>query len=153
MSIFRRSAILVIKLSEIGFGLWKSSWQIDMTKTSKFHGCSQRANGLVNAGGVMSKKNNKKISKTKAAEDVNAVDGHKPPEKRKKMKREAYERELERLQTELVELQEWIKYKGLKVVVIFEGRDTAGKGGTIKRITERLNPRVVRVVALGVSFE
>jgi len=101
----------------------------------------------------MSKKNNKKISKTKAAEVVQAVDGHKPPEKRKKMKREAYERELERLQTELVELQEWIKHKGLKVVVIFEGRDTAGKGGTIKRITERLNPRVVRVVALGVPTE
>jgi polyphosphate kinase 2 len=101
----------------------------------------------------MSKKNNKKFSKTKAAEVVQAVDGHQPPEKRKKMKREAYERELERLQTELVELQEWIKYKGLKAVVIFEGRDTAGKGGTIKRITERLNPRVVRVVALGVPTE
>jgi polyphosphate kinase 2 len=70
-----------------------------------------------------------------------------------KMKRKAYEKELARLQTELVELQEWIKYKGLKVVVIFEGRDTAGKGGTIKRITARLNPRVVRVVALGVPTE
>jgi polyphosphate kinase 2 len=101
----------------------------------------------------MSKKNNKKISKTKAAEYVQSVDGHQPPKKRKKMKREVYERELERLQTELVELQEWIKYKGLKVVVIFEGRDTAGKGGTIKRIIERLNPRVVRVVALGVPTE
>jgi len=101
----------------------------------------------------MSKKNNKKFSKTKASKVVQAVDGHKPPEKREKMKREAYERELERLQTELVELQEWIKYKGMKVVVIFEGRDTAGKGGTIKRITERLNPRVVRVVALGVPTE
>jgi polyphosphate kinase 2 len=70
-----------------------------------------------------------------------------------KMKRKVYEKELERLQTELVELQEWIKHEGLKVVVIFEGRDTAGKGGTIKRITERLNPRVVRVVALGVPTE
>ena len=69
----------------------------------------------------MSKKNSKKISKTKAAEVVQAVDGHKSPEKRKKIKREAYENELERLQTELVELEEWIKYKDLKVVVIFEG--------------------------------
>jgi polyphosphate kinase 2 len=91
--------------------------------------------------------------KEKVAEAVLAADGHKPPKKRKKMKRQVYERELERLQTELVELQEWIKYKNLKVVVIFEGRDTAGKGGTIKRITDRLNPRIVRVVALGVPTE
>jgi polyphosphate kinase 2 len=54
---------------------------------------------------------------------------------------------------ELVKLQEWIKHKGLKVVVIFEGRDTAGKGGTIKRIMDRMNPRIVRVVALGVPTE
>jgi polyphosphate kinase 2 len=64
-----------------------------------------------------------------------------------------YERELARLQIELVKLQEWIRYQGLKVVVIFEGRDTAGKGGTIKRISDRLNPRVVRIVALGVPTE
>jgi len=73
--------------------------------------------------------------------------------KKPKMSTGAYEKELERLQIELVTLQEWIKDKGLKVVVIFEGRDTAGKGGTIKRITERLNPRVVRIVALGVPTE
>jgi polyphosphate kinase 2 len=73
-----------------------------------------------------------------------------PPEK---MSRKAYERELDRLHVELVKLQEWIRHKGLKVVVIFEGRDTAGKGGTIKRIITRLNPRVVRVVALGVPTE
>lgn len=71
----------------------------------------------------------------------------------KKMGRKEYETELYRLQTELVKLQEWIKHQGLKVVVIFEGRDTAGKGGTIKRIMERLNPRIVRVVALGVPTE
>ena len=71
------------------------------------------------------------------------------PEKRKKIKAKDYERELTRLQEELVRLQRWIRHKGLKVVVIFEGRDAAGKGGVIKRITERLNPRVVRVVALG----
>ena len=60
-----------------------------------------------------------------------------------------YETELKRLQIELVKLQEWIKKEGKKVVVIFEGRDAAGKGGTIARIMDRLNPRVVRVVALG----
>ena len=70
-------------------------------------------------------------------------------EARKKIKAKDYERELARLQEELVRLQRWIRHKGLKVVVIFEGRDAAGKGGVIKRITERLNPRVARVVALG----
>ena len=65
------------------------------------------------------------------------------------MKRRDYERELGLLQEELVRLQRWIRHTGLKVVVIFEGRDAAGKGGTIKRITDRLNPRVARVVALG----
>ena len=64
------------------------------------------------------------------------------------MPKKLYEAELSNLQVELVKLQEWIKEKGLKVVVVFEGRDAAGKGGVIKRITERLNPRVVRVVAL-----
>ena len=67
----------------------------------------------------------------------------------KRIKAKDYERELARLQQELVRLQRWIRHEGLKVVVIFEGRDAAGKGGVIKRITERLNPRVVRVVALG----
>jgi polyphosphate kinase 2 len=71
----------------------------------------------------------------------------------KKIKREKYEKELARLQVELVKLQEWIKAKGLKVVAIFEGRDTAGKGGTIKRIIDRMNPRIVRLVALGVPTE
>lgn len=64
-----------------------------------------------------------------------------------------YQQELERLQIELVKLQEWIKIKKEKVIVIFEGRDAAGKGGVIKRITEKLNPRVVRVVALGMPTE
>ena len=71
------------------------------------------------------------------------------PEPRQKLNRKVYERELARLQEELVRLQRWIRHKGLKVVVIFEGRDAAGKGGVIKRIAERTNPRVVRVVALG----
>ncbi|MFB3778057.1 MAG: polyphosphate kinase 2 [Bryobacteraceae bacterium] len=64
-----------------------------------------------------------------------------------------YEKELRRLQEELVKLQEWIKAKGLKVVVIFEGRDAAGKGGVIKRITERMNPRICRIEALGTPTE
>lgn len=66
----------------------------------------------------------------------------------KKISTKEYEEELERLQIELVKLQEWIKNTGLKVVVVFEGRDAAGKGGTIKRITEKLNPRICRIVAL-----
>jgi len=70
-----------------------------------------------------------------------------------KMGQKAYERELARLQIELVKLQEWVKHSGLKVVVLFEGRDAAGKGGTIKRITESLNPRICRVVALGTPTE
>ncbi len=70
-----------------------------------------------------------------------------------KVKNSIYEAKLKEMQIELVKLQEWIKATGKKVVVIFEGRDAAGKGGVIKRITERLNPRVVRVVALGVPTE
>jgi polyphosphate kinase 2 len=64
-----------------------------------------------------------------------------------------YERELRRLQVELVKLQEWIRHENLRVVVLFEGRDAAGKGGAIKRITESLNPRICRVVALGTPTE
>jgi polyphosphate kinase len=64
-----------------------------------------------------------------------------------------YLKELRRLQIELVKLEEWVKHEGLKVVALFEGRDAAGKGGVIKRITECLNPRVCRVVALGVPTE
>ncbi len=71
----------------------------------------------------------------------------------KKIKKKFYEKELAKLQVELVKLQEWIKVKGLKVVIIFEGRDAAGKGGTIKRITQSLNPRICRVVALGTPTE
>jgi polyphosphate kinase 2 len=64
------------------------------------------------------------------------------------MKRKAYEKELGKLQVELCHLQRWIKEKGLRVVIVLEGRDGAGKGGTIKAITERLSPRVFRVAAL-----
>jgi polyphosphate kinase 2 len=75
------------------------------------------------------------------------------PRERKKMPRKLYESELAKLHVELVKAQEWIRDQGLKVVVIFEGRDAAGKGGSIKRITEPLNPRVCRVVALGTPTE
>jgi polyphosphate kinase 2 len=80
------------------------------------------------------------LSKEKDPDSVYTVKGV--------IKNRVYEKELARLQIELVKLQAWIKYKGLKVVVIFEGRDAAGKGGTIKRITEPLNPRTCRVAAL-----
>ena len=66
----------------------------------------------------------------------------------KKMKRKKYEKELEKLQTELCRLQEWVKHEGHKAIIVFEGRDAAGKGGTIKALTERVSPRVFRVVAL-----
>ncbi|HEY0270182.1 MAG TPA: polyphosphate kinase 2, partial [Sphingomonas sp.] len=69
-------------------------------------------------------------------------------QKTKAIQRRVYFRELFRLQHELVRLQAWVQHKGLKVVVLFEGRDSAGKGGAIKRITQRLNPRVCRVAAL-----
>ena len=66
----------------------------------------------------------------------------------KSLKRKEYEKELRRLQAELCRLQDWVKYKGLRVIVIFEGRDAAGKGGTIRAITERVSPRVFRLIAL-----
>ena len=66
----------------------------------------------------------------------------------RKIKRKQYETELRKLQAELCRLQEWVKHKGLRVIIVFEGRDAAGKGGTIKAITERVSPRVFRIVAL-----
>jgi polyphosphate kinase 2 len=84
-------------------------------------------------------------------EEPASVENH--SEVPKKIKNNVYETELAKLQVELVKLQEWIKTKKLKVVVLFEGRDAAGKGGVIKRITESLNPRVCRVVALGTPTE
>src|SRR6202021_3998543 len=65
-----------------------------------------------------------------------------------RMKRKAYEKELGKLQVELSDLQEWVKSNKLRVIVLFEGRDAAGKGGTIKAITEKVSPRVFRVTAL-----
>ena len=64
------------------------------------------------------------------------------------IKRKEYENELRRLQAELCKMQDWVKYKSLRVIVVFEGRDAAGKGGTIRALTERVSPRVFRLVAL-----
>ena len=75
------------------------------------------------------------------------------PDRRSPLDDRFYERELRRLQVELVKLQEWVKHYGQKVVVLFEGRDAAGKGGAIRRIAERLNPRFCRIVALGTPTE
>jgi polyphosphate kinase 2 len=73
--------------------------------------------------------------------------------KTKVLDKDGYAKELRRLQVELVQLQEWIVHRGLRVVVLFEGRDTAGKGGVIRRISERTNPRVLRTVALGMPSD
>jgi polyphosphate kinase 2 len=79
------------------------------------------------------------------------VDGAADPQA--PMRRKEYEREMRRLHGELVAMQEWIKASGAKICIVFEGRDTAGKGGTIKRITERVSPRVFKVVALSAPTE
>ncbi|NMQ19485.1 polyphosphate kinase 2 [Candidatus Competibacter phosphatis] len=87
------------------------------------------------------------MSKTKVAKDLDA------PQTTEKLKTKDYDRELTKLHVELVKLQEWVKHQGLKVCVVFEGRDGAGKGGTIKALTERVSPRVFRVVALPAPTE
>ncbi|MEL6815472.1 MAG: polyphosphate kinase 2 [Cyanobacteria bacterium J06598_3] len=96
------------------------------------------------------KKTNAKAKKVKS--DKKNKKSDKKSEK-KALSKKTYEKELERLQRELVKLQYWVKAKGLKVVVIFEGRDAAGKGGAIKRISECLNPRLCKVVALAAPTE
>lgn len=99
------------------------------------------------------KKNEKKVEKSvKEPIDFQNIN-YEAVEDEKKIKMKVYEKELYKLQIELIKLQEWVKLNKLKVVVIFEGRDAAGKGGAIKTITERLNPRFCRVVALGVPTE
>ncbi len=104
----------------------------------------------------MSKKSGDKKNKRESSKPIDAI--CKPGEDvivvhEKKLKNKYYEKELAKLQVELVKLQRWIREKQLKVVVLFEGRDAAGKGGVIKRITQTLNPRICRVVALGVPTE
>lgn len=100
----------------------------------------------------------KMVKKDKKKKSKNNLEQEQEPEeiinkKRPKLATKFYEKELAKLQIELVKLQEWVKDQRLKVVIIFEGRDAAGKGGVIKRITESLNPRNVRVVALPAPTE
>ncbi|MBP1637812.1 MAG: hypothetical protein H6Q18_601 [Bacteroidetes bacterium] len=97
--------------------------------------------------------NKKKKAEPQVEKDKASLSGDLHVHLKEKLKKDTYENELQKLQIELVKLQEWIKAKGLKVVIIFEGRDAAGKGGTIKRVTESLNPRICRVVALGTPTE
>jgi polyphosphate kinase 2 len=87
--------------------------------------------------------------KTNNSETKTAVSPEKILRKNGKLKTAFYEKELARLQEELIKLQYWVQEKGLRVVILFEGRDAAGKGGVIKRITERMSPRIGRIVALG----
>lgn len=95
----------------------------------------------------------KKKKKEKAEEKKSKTPVPEAGEPRRKLEEKDYLKELRRLQLEMVKLQEWVKARGLKVIVIFEGRDAAGKGGAIKRITECLNPRICRVAALPAPTE
>jgi len=100
----------------------------------------------------MAKKKDRQHQVAAAAQPARARQGSgagSPP----KMKRKEYEREMRLLHGELVAMQEWVKATGAKICIVFEGRDTAGKGGTIKRITERVSPRVFRVIALPAPTE
>ena len=87
--------------------------------------------------------------KQKQKDEKSTANNHKDKDKNSKISKKKYKKELAKLQIELVKLQRWIQHKGLKVVVLFEGRDAAGKGGAIKRVSETLNPRICKVVALG----
>lgn len=95
-----------------------------------------------------SKQKSKSENKKSLPEESGQKKSTELPDEKIKLDTKLYEKELRRLQIELVKLQEWVKDQGLKVIILFEGRDAAGKGGVIKRITESLNPRSVRVVAL-----
>ncbi|NEV61326.1 polyphosphate kinase 2 [Thiorhodococcus minor] len=90
---------------------------------------------------------------SKHAKKRTAADDEKAGRAPSKMKAKTYERELAKLHVELVKLQEWVRHQGLKVCIVFEGRDGAGKGGTIKAMTERVSPRIFRVVALPAPTE
>ncbi|HSE43560.1 MAG TPA: polyphosphate kinase 2 [Acidobacteriota bacterium] len=94
-----------------------------------------------------------KKDKNKKLTDNEKSGDSKPKTKAVELSKKECDKELQRLHVELVKLQEWVKHKGLKVVVIFEGRDAAGKGGAIKRITESMNPRICKVVALATPTE
>jgi polyphosphate kinase 2 len=103
------------------------------------------------------KNNNKKVENQSGGEITDPAPEALQPEQEgsenERMPRKDYEKELKRMQIELVRLQSWVKYTGARIVVVFEGRDAAGKGGIIKRMTERVSPRVFRVVALPVPSD
>ena len=99
------------------------------------------------------KKDKKKKVKPDAGQIKLPAEAAVAEEPRPPMKRKEFDREMKKLHVELVKLQEWVKASGAKICVLFEGRDTAGKGGVIRRITERVSPRVFRVVALGTPTE
>jgi polyphosphate kinase 2 len=102
----------------------------------------------------MARKKDKRRGKSDApGDEQNAVAPLVESEPRPKMRAQEYEREMRRLHGELVAMQEWVRATGAKVCIVFEGRDTAGKGGTIKRIVERVSPRVFKVVALSAPTE
>ncbi len=102
----------------------------------------------------MAKKTEKRNSADVRGADGRVVQGNgQTSDGHGKLRRKRYEAELAKLQGELVAMQEWVKATGAKICVVFEGRDTAGKGGTIKRVTERVSPRVFRVVALPTPTE
>jgi len=101
----------------------------------------------------MAKKNKQKQQGGQAPVRSRGTKPEDPARPPAEMKRREYEREMQQLHGELVAMQEWVKASGAKICIVFEGRDTAGKGGTIKRITERVSPRVFRVVALPAPSE
>ncbi len=99
------------------------------------------------------KKAGKATSRRKADEATKVGKAAAAEKEDRKLKRGEYDKQLEKLHVELVKLQQWVVHKGLKVCIIFEGRDGAGKGGTIKAITERVSPRIFRVIALPAPTE
>ena len=136
-----------------------------MTKAEKLEKKARRAKDAADGVADKGKKNKKakKLRKAKALdhalaaahEVVGAVAAAEPPAAAQPTEwtGKAYEKALKKLHVELVQLQEWVKAKGLKVCIVFEGRDAAGKGGVIKAITERVSPRVFRVFALPAPTE
>ena len=134
-------------------------------KKSNASAVAAETNGAVSAEKVMTskkvtkqpiekeKKGKETVEKGAKSKKSGKKKSDKKDKKNKKLGKKEYEKELERLQAELVKLQYWVKEKGLKVVVVFEGRDAAGKGGAIKRISECMNPRICKVVALAAPTE
>ncbi len=134
MKSHRRSAISSLRLSTC-------------TKRSAADGTSATATGTVRIKEIETGAKSQKRKQNKPS--GSDASSNSPPE----LKRKDFEKRLAKLQAELVKVQSWVQHKRLKVVVIFEGRDAAGKGGVIKRITERVSPRIFRLVALPAPTE